>query len=76
MVTVPRNRTQLRLIGLMAAVLVVAACDTETPLERLEREIERYPEYSVSLQDMREDGYLHQYGVVIGEPQAGSEDLV
>jgi hypothetical protein len=76
MVTVPRNRTQLRLIGLMAAVLVVAACATETPLERLERQLEQYPQYSVTLQDMREDGYLHQYGVVIGEPQAGSEDLV
>ena len=68
MVTVPRRQTQLGLIGVMAAVLVVAACDTVTPLERLELQLERYPEYSVSLQDMREDGYLHQYGVVIGEP--------
>ena len=25
---------------------------------------------------MREEGYYHQYGVVIGQPEAGSEDLV
>ena len=76
MVTVPRRQTPAGCIALMAAALVVAACNTEAPLERLERQLEQYPEYSVTLQDMREDGYLHQYGVVIGEPQAGSEDLV
>jgi hypothetical protein len=76
MMTVPNRQRCRGLLALMAALLVVAACDTETPLERLERQLEQYPEYSVTLQDMREDGYLHQYGVVIGEPQAGSEDLV
>ena len=66
----------LRLVPLVAALLVVVACDTTTPLERLQSQLEQYPEYSVSLRDMREDGYFHQYGVVIGEPQAGAEDLV
>ena len=61
---------------MLAALLVVSACDTESPLDRLQRQLEQYPEYSVTLQDMREDGFYHQYGVVIGEPQAGSEDLV
>jgi hypothetical protein len=28
------------------------------------------------LKDIREDGYFHQYGVVIGQPQTGSDDLV
>ena len=76
MVTAPNTRTHRGLLALMAVVLAVAACNTETPLERLQRQLEQYPEYSVTLQDMREDGYFHQYGVVIGEPQAGSEDLV
>ena len=76
MVTVPRRRTQAGFIALMAAVLVAAACNSQTPLERLERELEPHPEYSVTLQDMRADGYWHQYGVVIGEPQDGSQDLV
>lgn len=66
----------LRLVPLVAVLLVVAACNTTTPLERLQSQLEQYPEYSVSLRDMREDGYFHQYGVVIAEPQAGAEDLV
>jgi len=60
----------------MLAMLATVGCDTTTPLERLQSELEQYPEYSVTLQDMREDGYFHQYGVVIGEPQTGSDDLV
>ena len=76
MVTVPDRQRRRGLLVLVAAVLVAAACNTETPLERLERQLDQYPEYRVTLQDMREDGYWHQYGVVIGEPQAGSEDLV
>ena len=76
MVTVANRRTGGGLVAVLAAALVVAGCDSSTPLERLEQELEQYPEYSVTLQDMRADGYYHQYGVVIGEPQAGSEDLV
>ena len=76
MVTAPDKQASRGLFALMAALLFVAACDTETPLDRLQRQLEQYPEYSVTLQDMREDGYYHQYGVVIGGPQAGSEDLV
>ena len=76
MVTVSTRRTDPGLFALLAVLLVVAACNTETPLERLERQLDQYPEYSVTLQDMRQDGYYHQYGVVIGVPQAGSEDLV
>ena len=72
--------TVLRRMGLgvvlAPALLGAAACATETPLERLQRELEPNPEYSVTLQDMRVEGYYHQYGVVIGQPEAGSEDLV
>ena len=65
-----------RLTPLLATLLFIAACDTTTPLERLQTQLEEYPEYSVTLQDMREDGFFHQYGVVIGARQAGTEDLV
>ena len=75
--TVPTSPSPRRLCVLVGALFTVAACGpTETPLDRLRAQLEQYPEYSVTLQDMREDGYYHQYGVVIGEPQAGSEDLV
>ena len=72
----PHGRTRRGLIALVPALLVVAACDTATPLDRLQSQLAPYPEYSVTLQDMREDGYYHQYRVVVGEAQAGSEDLV
>ena len=75
--------TTRRSNGPAAAFLVVAllgatACDTQTPLERLQAQLETYPEYSVVLQDMDEDlfGYSHQYQVVVGAPQAGSDELV
>ena len=69
------RRPAAALLG-MLAMLATVGCDTTTPLERLQSELEQYPEYSVTLQDMREDGYFHQYGVVIGESQTGSDDLV
>ncbi len=65
--------------GLLAAVLLAAAsCATRTPLERLEQELQAYPEYSVVLQDMTDEGFghAHQYRVVFGGPQAGSEEPV
>ena len=76
--TVPRRLTSLGTVALAAALLVVAACDSQTALERLQQQLEPYPEYSVVLQDMNEDlfGHAHQYRVVVGESQAGSDDLV
>ncbi len=79
-----RRRTNRALRGngraavlLAGALLAAAACDTQTPLERLQAQLETYPEYSVILQDMDEDlfGYSHQYQVVVGQPQAGSDEL-
>ena len=69
-------RPLLTRIAVVAAMLVAVGCATETPLDRLQRGLEPFPEYSITLQDMRADGYYHQYGVVVGEAQAGSEDLV
>ena len=64
--------------SLAAALLAAASCATQTPLERLEQDLDRYPEYSVVLQDMSDEGFghAHQYRVVVGEPQAGSEEPV
>ena len=74
---VPKSPRHGGLFALVAALFAVVGCGpSETPLERLEQQLDQYPEYSVTLQDMRADGYYHQYGVAIGEPQAGSEDLV
>ena len=68
--------TRVAALFVPLVALATVGCDTTSPLDRLQAELERYPEYSVTLQDMREDGYYHQYGVVIGEPQSGADELV
>ena len=69
-------RLGLLAAALAAAALGAAACASETPLERLQRELDPFAEYSVILQDMRPEGFYHQYRVVVGEPDAGSGEVV
>ena len=72
-------RPRLAPAVLAGVLLAAAACDTQSPLERLRTQLERYPEYSVILQDMDDrgwSGYWHQYRVIAGEPRAGSDELV
>ena len=74
-------KTSLRWIAWTGLSLVVVGCVAGDPLERLQGELDRYPEYSVILADMREEGtfstdYWHQYRVTTGEREAGSDDLV
>jgi hypothetical protein len=58
--------------------LAFAACGFQTPLDRLRAQLDAFPEYSVVLQDMNESlfGYSHQYRVMFGESQPGSDELV
>ena len=72
------QRTRLVPIVLAGVLLAAAACDTQSPLERLQAQLEAYPEYSVVLQDMDENlfRYSHQYQIVVGAPQAGADELV
>ena len=74
-------RTSLRGIVWIGLSLVGVGCVVGDPLERLQGELDRYPEYSVILADMREEGtfstdYWHQYRVTTGEREEGSDDLV
>ena len=77
--TVPRRVSRLAAAVLpAAALLAAAACGAQSPLERLRTQLEQFPEYSVVLQDMDERlfGYSHQYRVVAGQRQSGSDELV
>ena len=61
----------------MTLPLALAACSSQTPLDRLRTQLDGFPEYSVVLQDM-EAGlftYTHRYQVLVGQPQPGSDDL-
>ncbi len=63
---------------LAVALLTAASCETQSPLDRIRQQLEGYPEYSVVLQDMTDEGwgYSHQYRVAVGQPQPGSEEPV
>lgn len=60
--------------------LVLAACSASNPLDTLQQELARYPEYTVILNDYTQEGnffpsYYHQYKVVVGERQQNSDTL-
>ncbi len=69
----------MRIVLLLLAVVVVG-CSPPDPLLRLQKGLDRYPEYAIILNDMRIDGnfskdYYHQYKIVVGEKKSGSDDL-
>ena len=71
--------TRKTLLG--AIFLLVAACATRTPFESLKKEYDRYPEYSIILEDMKEEGnffkdYFHKYKVVYGRSEGQPDSLV
>lgn len=66
---------------LLLMFYVAAACATRTPFDAVKQQYAEYPEYSIILEDMREEGnffkdYFHRYKIVYGRAQAGSDSLV
>lgn len=62
-------------------VMVAISCGASTPLERLKSELSRYPEYSILLEDMKEEGnffkdYFHRYKLVYAEETGIPDSLV
>ena len=75
-----RDHRRERWIVLALVLLLSAACGHSNPLDRLAKELDIFPAYSVVLHDMKEGGnitdeYYHQYRVVWGEHQAGTDEL-
>ncbi|MCG8604027.1 hypothetical protein MJD09_03380 [bacterium] len=70
--------TKKCLWGLLALLLL--ACGSASSLERVKRDLNRYPEYSIILEDMREEGnffkdYYHRYKVVYGQKAKSGDEL-
>ena len=67
---------------LMAATLVlIAGCAGRSPLEQLQRDLSKYPEYSIILEDMKEEGnffkdYFHRYKIVFAEATGIPDSLI
>ena len=68
-----------KILWLLLAVFILS-CAASSPLERIKRQLNKYPEYSIQLEDMKEEGnffkdYYHRYKIVYGEKLGGSEEL-
>ena len=72
-----RRRHTAALALALVLPLAVAACGSQTPLDRLRTQLDGFPEYSVVLQDMNSSlfGYSHQYRVRVAQPQPGSDEM-
>ncbi len=61
------------LIYSLILILGLGACGSDKPIDRLKKEMDAYPEYSIMLHDMRESGavlpeYFHRYKLVYALP--------
>ena len=57
---------------LVPLALLVAACQPSDPVLRLQKKLDRFPEYAIILNDMRSEGnfftdYFHQYKVIVNK---------
>lgn len=63
----------LQILGILLCVVCIAGCaGSSSPLEELKAQLQTAPEYSIILEDMREEGfflpvYMHKYQVLQGE---------
>jgi hypothetical protein len=58
----------------------ILSCASRTPLEKIKKDLDRYPEYSIILEDMQEEGnffkdYFHKYKLVYGERTNAGDTL-
>jgi hypothetical protein len=61
--------------------LMLLSCQPSSPVDQIQKSLEEFPEYSIILQDMKEEGnfftdYFHQYKLVYGEKVSGGDSLV
>jgi hypothetical protein len=66
---------------LFLLALVAVSCSAPPPLEQIKSELARYPEYSIILEDMKEEGnffksYYHRYKLVFAEETGIPDSLV
>ena len=67
---------QLSRLTLLLLTVLVWSCGSSNSLTSTQKEFDRYPQYSILLADMREEGnffkeYYHRYKVVYGESVGG-----
>jgi len=64
----------------LLTLIILVGCGVPNPIDKFRTELTRFPEYSVVLSDMKEEGnfsssYFHQYTIVTGRKEKDKEDL-
>lgn len=72
---------KIRTFLILSLFILVSACSApKSPLRSIQARLDKYPEYSIILQDMKEEGvfsksYFHQYQIVYAEKTGEGDDL-
>ena len=72
---------RFKLLGIVFLGLTLFSCQSSSPVDQIQKQLDNYPEYSIILEDMKEEGnfftdYFHQYKLVYGETESGSDSLI
>ena len=71
----------LSIFSTLLIVFVFSSCGDVSQVEILRKELNKYPEYSIILEDMKEEGnfftdYYHKYKIVFADKAAENDSLV
>lgn len=71
----------LKLLSVAFLGLFLLSCQPSSPVSQIQKQLESYPEYTIILEDMKEEGnfftdYFYRYKLVYGEPVSGSDSLI
>lgn len=75
------NKTLKGIILILLCAILIGCSGVPNPIDKFRADLLRYPEYSVTLADMKEDegfaqSYFHKYTIITGRKERGKDDLV
>ena len=70
-----------KFLAMALGLALLAACGARSPIDKLQQQLDAYPEYAIILEDMDERGnffpdYYHRYKLVWAEPADRGDSLV
>lgn len=77
----PKGFNLQRFFLMILLIAAVVSCSSPSQLDRLARDLDRYPEYSIILEDMKEEGnffddYYHRYKLIRAERNGAPDSLI
>ena len=70
-----------KLFFVALGLVLLTACGARSPIDKLQKQLDQFPEYAIILEDMDERGnffpdYYHRYKLVYAEPVARGDSLM